>query len=509
MRQLFVLLKYGLSTNYRRRSGRSGRLPSSVVTIAASLLIGLPLGSIFFQVFKVISSFRIDSCDPSTLLMLQWTSLNGLLFLASFVPSLINSFSRNEEIHLLLTFPVKRWTIVAYQMILTLSLQPFAVMMYLFVFPAYVVTHGRNLFLGLIVAFLFVLFMLSFSVLLSCIFGLFMSRSVARRITTISLIASVTLFFLATQFLPNYAQGLFTQDPAVLSSTLLKFMHPLNIFAWPIRALDEPIYGLLMLILVFSLSLLSSPVAERLSFEQVSFVGRSKTAGFKGGKMFWKDVKLMVRSEQGLFTLIYPAAFAVLFGLSLRSPVPALVISLVLSGTYVAYNSAMLTKQELSVWPLPLVFPLRNVDILLPKLFVPSLIYWALFSALLVFFKFWFSMSTVVFLLVPMVFVMFVFASTLGMFFYLRQASKVDLSNPSRVLNLTKTMIIQGLLLVIALVHLLPLLPSVQLALLDFIKIRSIVSLILYGAPAGCALALIFFSKRLFARVKGLFQGIE
>jgi len=179
MSQLFVLLKYGLSTNYRRRSGRSGRLPSSIVTIAASLLIGLPLGSIFFQVFKVISSFRIDYCDPSTLLMLQWTLLNGLLFLASFVPSLINSFSRNEEIHLLLTFPMKRWTIVAYQMILTLSLQPFAVMMYLFVFPAYVVTHGGNLFLGLIVAFLFVLFMLSFSVLLSCIFG-FVHEQVCR-----------------------------------------------------------------------------------------------------------------------------------------------------------------------------------------------------------------------------------------------------------------------------------------------------------------------------------------
>ncbi|WP_448516042.1 hypothetical protein [Pseudothermotoga sp.] len=509
MRQLFVLLKYGLSTGYRRRGGRSGRLPSSIVTIVASLLIGLPLASMFFEVFKILSSVTIGSYDLSSLLVFQWTFLSGLLFLASFVPSLISSFSRNEEIQLLLTFPVKRWTIVAYQMILTLSLQPFAVVMYLFVFPAYVVARGGNLFLGILVAFLFVLLMLSVSVLLSCVFGFFVSRPVARRFTVVSLIASVVLFFLATQFLPNYARSLLTRDPTALSSAILKFMHPLNVFAWPIKAMDEPIYALFMLILSFSLSLLSSPLAEKLSFEQVSFIGRHKTAIFKGGKMFWKDARLMARSEQGLFMLVYPIAFAVLFGLSLKSPVPALVISLVLSGMYAAYNSAMLTKQELSVWPLPLVFPLRDVDILLPKLFVPSLIYWALFSALLVFFKFWFSMPAVVFLFVPMVLVTFVFSSTLGMFFYLRQSSKVELSNPSRVLNFTKTMIIQGLLLVIALVHLLPLLPSVQLALLEFLKIRSVVSLILHGAPAGCDLALIFFSKKLFARVKELFRGIE
>ncbi|WP_448536532.1 hypothetical protein [Pseudothermotoga sp.] len=509
MRQLFLLLKYGLWTNYRQRSGRAQRLPGFLVTIAASFMIGLPLGSIFFETFKILSSVTINSHDLSALLILQWTLLNGFLFLTSFVPSLINSFSRNEEIQLLLTFPMRRWTIVAYQMILTLSMQSFPVVMYLFVFPAYAVARGENLFLGLIVAFLFVLLMLSISVLLSCVFGLLLSKSVARRVTVVGLIATVVLFFLATQFLPNYVQVLLTRDPGTLSATLVKLTHPLNIFAWPIKALDEPVYSLLMLAFCLLLILLSSPVAEKLSFEQTSSTGRARNKAFNGGRMFWKDFKLMTRSEQGLFTLVYPVIFAVLFGLSLKSPIPALLISLMLSGTYVAYNSAMLTKQELAVWPLPLVFPLRDVDILLPKLFVPSFIYWGLFSALLLFFKFWFSMSAAAFLLVPTVFVTFVFSSTLGMFFYLKQPSKAEPSNPSRVLNTTKVLIVQGLLLLTSLVYILPVLPSLQLALLEFLKIRTIVSFIVYMGPLGCALTLAFFSKKLFNRAKELFQRVE
>lgn len=477
--------------------------------IAASFMIGFPLGSIFLEMFKTLSSVTMASHTLSTLLALQWTLLNGFLFLTSFVPSLINSFSRNEEIQLLLTFPLRRWTIVVYQMVLTLSLQSFSVVMYLFVFPAYAVARGKNLLLGLLVAFLFVLLMLSISVLLSCVFGLFLSRSVARRITVVGLIATVVTFFLATQFLPNYIRTLLARDPAVLSAVLVKLMHPLNVFAWPIKALDEPVYSLLMLALCLLLASLSSPVAEKLSFEQTSSTRKARNKGFNGGKMFWKDFKLVLRSEQSLFTLVYPVIFAVLFGLSFKSPTPAIVISLVLSGTYVAYNSAMLTKQELAVWPLPAVLPLRDTDILLPKLFVPSFMYWSLFSALLVFFKFWFSMSAAAFLLVPVVFVTFVFSSAQGMFFYLQQPSKADPSNPSRVLSTTKALIVQGLLLLTSLVYILPVLPSLQLALLEFLKVQTIVSFIVYMGPVGCALTLAFFSKKLFTRAKELFQRIE
>lgn len=456
--------------------------------------------------FRVLSSVRIGSHDLSALLIAQWSLLNGLLFLVSFVPSLVNSFARNEEIQLLLSFPIKRRIIVLYQMILTLSVQPFPVVMYLFVFPSYVLASGGNIVLGVISALLFIFLMLSISVLLSSILGLFVGRSVARRITAVGLVITVTLFLLATQFLPSYVQSLVERDPSMLSQGLDRLMHPFNIFSWPVRAIDEPVYALLMLILTLLIVFSSSPIAEKLSFEQVSLARKSKVATFGRGGMIWKDVKLMLRSEQGIFMLLYPLAFGILFGLSLRSFVPAMMISLMLGGSYVAYNSAMLTKQELSIWPLPLVYPVPVKRLLLPKLFAPPTIYSGLFTAMLVFFKVWFSLPSAVLLLVPMMFVTFVFTAALGMFFYLKEPSKAGLSNPSRVLNTTKVLAVQGLTLLTTAAWLLP----VQLSLRSTTALKgSTILFMAYATTLACALLLVFLSRKLFARVKQLFEQIE
>ncbi|MGB9790164.1 MAG: hypothetical protein ACPLTP_05990 [Thermotoga caldifontis] len=509
MRQLLVLLKYGLGARYSRRDGGTRRSFGFVALVVSSFIIGFPLGSLFFELFKVLSAVRISTYTLSTLLMVQWSILSGLLFLISFVPSLINSFARNDEIQFLLTFPIERWAIVAYQMVLTLALQPLTVVMYLFVFPAYVVACGGNLFYGFLVAILFVFLMLSLSFLLSCVFGLFLERSQARRISTAGLIVTIVLFFLAMQFLPNYARNLVNQNISFLSHALTKFMHPLNIFAWPVRALNEPFYLLIMLIVCPTLFLLSVPVAEKLSFEQKVSFRSSRRIWFGAGKVFWKDLKILARNEQSLFTLLYPVAFGVLFGVSFRNFVPAMMLFTTLSGSYVAYNSAMLTKQELSVWPLPVLLPVKESNLLLPKLIVPSSIYLALFSAMLVFFKFWFSLPSTIFLLVPVMSTVFLFSSTLGMLFYLKQPFRSDPSNPSRVLTSTRVLTIQGIVLLLSLICLMPFQTSVRSALVEIVGVQNVAFLIFYGVPFGCAVLLAIFSKRLFNRVKQLFQEIE
>lgn len=506
MRQLLTLLKYALKTS-ARSSGKVRRFPNFVFMLAASLAFGLPIASMFFEVFKILSDFPVGKYDLSTLLAAQWSLVSGFLFLASFTPSLVNSFVRNEELQLLLTLPIKRWAIVSYQMFLTLILQPLPIVLYVFVLPAYALSHGKNFLLGLVSAVFFTLMLLSLSVIFSCFAGLFLNRSTAKRLTVVSLIVTVVLFLVVSQFLPSYAKNLLKSDVQSLTLSLSYLTHPLNPFAWPIRAIDEPLYLIFMLLLSFSFLLVAMLLSERLTFEQ-----ESPTRGritLSGGGMFWKDFKLLFRNEQSLFTLIYPAAFGILFAIATRSFVPALLMVMIISGTYVSYNSAALMKQELSCWPLPATFPVDELHLLIPKLFVPSIVYGAIFSGLFVFFQIWFSLPLSTYVFLPFVFILYGFASILGTFFYLKQPTRGEPTNPSRILSPTKILTIQGIILLTSFACLLPISGSFQLLLRETFKSSFIAMFLTYALPVVSSVVMMVLMRKLFKRIEDLLQQIE
>lgn len=508
MRQLLILLKYGLKTS-TRFSGKVRRFPNIVFMIVASLAFGLPIASMFFEMFKVLSNFPVGKYDLSTLLAAQWSLVSGLLFLASFTPSLVNSFVRNEELQLLLTFPIKRWTIVSYQMFLTLILQPLPIVLYVFVLPAYALSHGKNLFLGLMGAILFTLMLLSLSIIFSCLAGLILNRSTAKRLTVVSLVVTVVLFLMVSQFLPSYAKNLLNNDISSLNFSLRSLIHPLNPFGWPVRAIDEPSYMVFMLLFIFLFSFTAMLVSERLTFEQEGFTKTVKRTAISGGGMFWKDIKLFLRNEQSLFTLIYPVAFGIPFAIATRSFVPALLVVTIISGTYVSYSSAMLMKQELSCWPLPATFPVSELHLFMPKLFIPSIIYGTIFLGLLVFFQIWFSLPLSVYVFLPFVFILYGFASILGTFFYLKQPSRGEPTNPSRILSPTKVLTIQGIILLTSSACLLPISGLFQPLLREVFKSPFLVTVLTYALPVVSSVVMIVLMRKVFKRIEDLLRQIE
>lgn len=501
-------MKYGLKTS-NRLSGKVRRFPSIVFIIVASLAFGLPIASMFFEMFKILSDFPVGKYDLSTLLAAQWSLVSGLLFLASFTPSLVSSFVRNEELQLLLTLPIKRWVIVSYQMFLTLILQPLPIVLYAFVLPTYALSHGKNLLLGLLSAVLFTLMLLSLSVIFSCFAGLFLNRSTAKRLTVVSLVATVILFLMVSQFLPSYAKNLLNSDISSLNFSLGCLIHPLNPFGWPVRAIDEPSYMIFMLLFIFLFSFAAMLVSERLTFEQEGLTKTVRRTTTSGGGMFWKDFKLFFRSEQSLFTLIYPVAFGIPFSIATRSFVPALLMVTIISGTYVSYNSAALMKQELSCWPLPATFPVSELHLLVPKLFVPSIIYGTIFLGLLVFFQIWFSLPPFTYVFLPFVFILYSFASILGTFFYLKQPSRGEPANPSRILSPTKVLTIQGIILLTSFTCLLPISGSLQPLLRGIFKSSLTATVLTHTLPVVSSAVMIVLMRKLFKRIEDLLKRIE
>ncbi|MFN3283126.1 MAG: hypothetical protein ACK40Q_02685 [Pseudothermotoga sp.] len=515
MRELIVLLKYGLagSTNSLRKSRDKKKRSISTLffPIIAVGVYGLPLGFLFTDFFKAVKDITVGETNLAALFVASWSVLMAGMFILSFVPSLVNSFVKNEEIQLLLAMPVRRSMIMLYQAVLTLILQSFAVVMYLFIVPAYAIATGKNLFMSILTSFLmcFVLFLVS--ICLAALLGIWMERSTARRMNILSLLLTVILFLIIIQSLPNMGNTS-TGVQSILTQTGVKVFSKFNPLIWPILALDNFLYVIPLFLTGLVLWFISLRISEKIAFEN-----REKTHTMKREKtvarssVFSKDLRLLLRYEQGIFMLIYPVAVSLIFAFTTKSFVSPLFISIIVSTMYVSMSSAMLIKQEFVAWPLAKIMPLTSSQILMPKMIIPASLYSFILIILVLFLKVYFALSWAFYSVVPIVFVMYVFASILGIHFFMKEKQRGMISNPSKVLNTPHVFTVEGIVLATTFGSVLPLtmyLYNRHLLLVIFKK-EIFVGLIGIGLPISLTFILIFLIRKYFKQLFSIIDETE
>ena len=506
MRQLIVLLKYGLagSTNFSSKSRGRMKKPISNLffPVVAVFAYGLPLGLFLTDFFKMAKDVVVGQSDLATIFVANWSVLMAGMFILSFVPSLVNSFVKNEEIQLLLTMPVRRSTIVLYQTVLTLIVQSFTVVMYLFVIPAYAVATGKNLFMSIFFSFAMCFMLLLISLFIASFLGLWMQRSTARRMNVFSLLLTVVLFLVVTQSLPSM-KNMNANTLSLLIKTGLKVFSGFNPFVWPILALDNFLYVILLFAAIFVLWFISLKISERITFEnrEITHLRRRENTTHRPG-VFSKDLKLLFRYEQGIFMLIYPIAVSLIFVFTTRSFVSPLFISIVISTMYVSMSSAMLMKQEFMAWPLAKIMPLTNSQILMPKMIIPAGLYSLITVILALFLQLYFKLSLTFYLIVPIIFVMYAFASILGIGFFMKEKEKNTISNPARILNTSHIFAIEGIVLAMAAGSVLPLIMYMynRQSLLTILRKEILVDLVGICLPISLTVILIFLIRKYFRR---------
>lgn len=270
MRELMILLKYGLSgstSSLRKSRGKKKRSISTLfIPVIAVSVYGLPIGFLFTDLFKVVKNVAVGDTNLATLLVSGWSVLMSGMFILSFVPGLVNSFVRNEEIQLLLTMPLRRSTIVLYQAVITLMLQSFTVVMYIFVLPAYAIATGKSLLVSVLAGFTMFFMLFLVSVCLATLVGVWMQRSTARRMNILSLLLAVILFLVITQSLPNMARA-GTGAQSALIQTGLKVFYKFNPLIWPVLVLDNFFYVIPLSTMVLALWFVSLKISGRIAFE--------------------------------------------------------------------------------------------------------------------------------------------------------------------------------------------------------------------------------------------------
>lgn len=515
MREIMILLKYGLagSTGSSRKlhDKRKKSIPSLFFPMIAVGIYGVPLGFLFIDFFKVAKDIAMDHTNLATIFVASWSVLMAGMFILSFVPSLVNSFVKNEEIQLLLTMPVKRSTIVLYQAILTLILQSFAVVMYLFVVPAYAIATGKNLLVSIFLSFTMCFVLLLVSICLAAFFGLWMQRSTARRMNFFSLLLTVVLFLIVTQSLPNL-RSIGVNAQSILTKTGLKMLSRFNPLVWPILALDNLFYVIPLFTVIFVLWFVSLRISEKITFEnrEITHVRRYEKTVSRSS-IFSKDLKLLFRYEQGVFMLVYPIAISLVFAFTTKSFVSPLFISIIISTMYVSMSSAMLMKQEFMAWPLAKIMPLTNSQILMPKMIIPAGLYSFIMIVLALFLQLYFKLSWVFYFIVPIVFVMYIFASILGVHFFMKEKGKNTINNPSRILNTSHIFAVEGVVLATTTGSVLPMVMYMynKHLLLTIFKKEILVDLIGIGLPVLLTVVLIFLIIKYFKRLFLIIERIE
>lgn len=209
--------------------------------------------------------------------------------------------------------------------------------------------------------------------------------------------------------------------------------------------------------------------------------------------------------------LIYPVAVSLIFAFTTKSFLTPLFIAIVISTMYVSMNSAMLMKQELAAWPLAKIMPLNTSQILMPKMIISPALYSLVMLALAAFLQAYFKLSWKFYLLVPIVFTMYVFASVLGVQFLLREKTKIQIANPSKILNTSHVFLVEGIVLGMTVGSVLPLTMYLynRELLSKILKTDLLVQLIGVGLPLAMTVLFVLLIRRYSRRLFSMVDEIE
>ncbi|MCD6551275.1 hypothetical protein [Thermotoga sp.] len=467
MRKLFVLMKYASP------QGKKG-----LYTIFFSVLM---IGVLFYSLMGKTFEELLNKFGEKVLVasLTFSTTLFSVMFLLGISFYLSHSLVLEEEIELLLTMPIKRSTIVIYQMLMSLFYQSFVLIaMFLnFLMLSFLTKDLIPLMSGILHLF----FLVFLGSILSIVFGKVLSQSAARRLSSVIQLLAV-FGFLVIVNIPDFAASV---GRFVASKW--------NFLAYPVLSHVKPIFLVYELLLTILSFLVFHRIAQKTVFEPITYVReREREVGekkFPGRGFFKKDFITLVREERMVYFLFYPVGFGVLMTI-VGSADFGLIFACGISALYNATMTAMLWRKEMEVWPLPKIFPVRVRDIVLSKVFVPSSLNTIVVSAYVVFLVFY-QRRFLYLSFIPVCLSLYLLVSSIGLL--LSKWEKAgQLANPAKVFSTPQVLLVQ--LLALGVVAVLGYVLSLGSYLLFILSLLSVVT----GNVAG----FVVIFRRFVARVE-------
>lgn len=416
MRELFVLMKYA------NPQGKKGLY----AVLFTALMMGVLFYSLMGKTFEELLNRFGEEVFVASLTFS--TTLFSMMFLLGISFYLSHSLVLEEEIEFLLTLPIRRSTVVIYQMLMSLFYQAFVLItMFLNLLMLSFLTRDPVPVLSGILHLFFLVFLGS---ALSIAFGRVLNRSAARRLSSVVQLLAV-FGFLVIVNVPDFAT---VAGRFIVSKW--------NILAYPVLSHVRSIFLIHEALLVVLSFLAFYLVSQKAAFEPVAY-GKREEQGkkrFPGKGFFKKDLITLLREERSLYLLLYPIGFGVLMTF-VGSPDFGLIFAIGIAALYNATMSAMLWRKEMEVWPLPKVLPVKTSEVMISKILVSSLLNSAVVSAFVIFLAVYQKRVFYIFF-VPASLSLFLLVSALGLL--LSKWEKTgSLTNPAKVFSGPEILLLQ------------------------------------------------------------------
>ena len=508
MKEVLTILKYGLKGSgifARKKQGKG--IPAFIIPLIFIFAFGIPM----YLVLRESFSYLLNTTSVAQLEFIAtlWCFFLTIVSITTLFPFITYSLIRNEEIEMLLSFPIARGSIIVYQTILTLMSESFLTVFFLFGFLAYTDAIGYSRTLSVFTSLTYVLLLISLSMLLAVVLGRFMGKHHARKVHMIMYFINILLFVLFSQMNPSVLKNMSFEDALKRLTSIKKFiMNPLNPAYLPILAIKHVTALLITILSVIILFILVYRLSEDISFEMTYKKKKEVVLPERSGKAlstFSKDFKIFFRNEHMVFMMFYSIGFPLIYTFFSKDFSFSFPLMIYISSFYAALASAFLSSQEFLVIPLSKSFPVRLERLFLPKLLIPTLLYTLIY---VIFSIIYISMTDNLFVLltVPFTFLLYLFSSYLGIRFYLKKPT----TNTKKVISGARIYVLEGLILLVGLFTSIAvyLYVCMQNSLVKFLG-ESFANLVGLALPTITSLFLIFYIFRGMKRISDIFSRLD
>ncbi|MEJ5257387.1 MAG: hypothetical protein WHS64_03975 [Fervidobacterium sp.] len=495
MRELSILFRYvGLNLMQQNAQRKSKRKESNTSRSQGSRYIILLLFStlpmaIFiylsnYQIYKALSAFP----DVAKAFYFLTISMFSLFYVVGFVGTGMYAFSRNEDVEFLLTLPIRRNVITLYYLLVTLSSQAFTLGFFVASALAYGIAVKQNVLAFILQTLLHLIFLSSVSALFAVLFGGVTSKRYLRILNTVMILLLVFIYlvFVSLQDVDFSTLGENQNIVKLLSFANSKY----NVLTW---SYSENVSIVLAVgILSVGSLFLFWKLAGKVGFENIRKKSKEKKEYFKKssyssrmGGVLWKDTKLLVRNEQFIFLILYPAIFSLFMFFTSSSSISALTPYIVIAVLYCAIEAGILTSNEIQYKSVVKAFPIRPKNLILPKLIIPVFINISVFVAITIIASIIrkFSVQSLIYVAISVL--LFMLSALIGSYYSIKSPGKAK----NQPFSVGATFLIEGITLGLAFGIIFPLNLIIMRAKLEGIKMV-LNWLLLTGS--GIALAVLF-----------------
>jgi ABC-2 type transport system permease protein len=396
------------------KRGNRGGLSGQLFIFA---VFAIMIGTFLWEVYGSTAGVSIEGVSLGKVMAGFFLTISGFFFLISFSATSSYLFMRNEEIDMLLVLPVKRVSIIAYQIMISTVYQGLTLSVFIGIALPFHLRVDPSPWIGIPALVLVVIDTVLLASIVSVAFGKFMSRAAARKVMFVVQITAGFMFFIIVQLVPRSTDNipLYLQK---LASAWGVLSNPMNVFTWSVKASEQPIYLLVGLGAIPVLGYIFFRVASSIKFEPVSYTkGRTKTVSFNGrsrGVLLRRELKIYKRYEQLIYYLFYPVVFGLIFGLISDDAVASIFTTVLISTIFTTIQSAFLMGREFPFIETTKTLPISLGRMIALKATLPVLLGSVLFVGVLTTSILVKGESFGYFVVVPIVFVLYITSSLLG-----------------------------------------------------------------------------------------------